>query len=50
MSDKEKVLVTIIIALLSGTISYRVGDIDDELLRLEKKIDKVIANYKDSKT
>ena len=46
MSDKEKILIAIIIALLTGVASYRIDDIDGKILRLEQRVNKIIENYK----
>ena len=44
MSDKEKLLISVIIALLSAVISYRIAFVDDELKELDNRIDKIIIN------
>ena len=41
MSDKEKILIGIIIMLLGSVLAYRIASIDTILLRLEQKIDKI---------
>ena len=44
MSDKEKLLITIIIAILGAVISYRIEFIDDKLSALELRIDQLNIN------
>lgn len=41
MSDKEKLLIGIIIMLLGAVLSYRIGFIDNELEVLEERINKI---------
>ena len=42
MSDKEKLLLGVIIMLFGAIISYRIGFVDNELLKLEQRIDKIM--------
>ena len=44
MSDKEKLLITIIIVILSAVISYRIDFVDDKLSELELVIDQLNIN------
>ncbi len=39
MSDKEKLLIGVIIMMLSAAFSYRTFYIDEKITRLEKRID-----------
>ena len=41
MSDKEKLLIGIIIVILSAVISYRIDFVDDKLSELELRIDQL---------
>ncbi len=41
MSDKEKLLIGIIIMLLGAVLSYRIGFVDNELIMLEERIVKL---------
>ena len=41
MSDKEKLLIAIIIVILSAVISYRIDFVDDKLSELELRIDQL---------
>lgn len=41
MSDKEKLLIGVIIMLLGAILSYRIGFVDNELLIIEKRINKI---------
>ena len=41
MSDKEKLLIGIIIMLLGAILSYRIGFIDNELLILKERVNKI---------
>lgn len=42
MSDKEKLLIGIIIMLLGAVISYRIAYVDSELTILEDRINKIL--------
>lgn len=44
MSDKEKLLITIIIVILGAVISYRIDFVDDKLSELELVIDQLNIN------
>ena len=44
MSDKEKLLIAIIIVILSAVISYRIDFVDDKLSELELRIDQLNIN------
>lgn len=44
MSDKEKLLIAIIIVILSAVISYRIDFVDDKLSELELIIDQLNIN------
>lgn len=44
MSDKEKLLASIIIIILSAVLSYRIAFVDSELKILDDRIDKIITN------
>jgi hypothetical protein len=44
MSDKEKLLIRVIIVLLSAVISYRIAFVDNELNMLDDRIDNIITN------
>lgn len=44
MSDKEKLLIGIIIVILSAVISYRIDFVDDKLSELELRIDQLNIN------
>ncbi len=41
MSDKEKLLIGIIVMILGAVLSYRIGFVDTELITLEKRIIKL---------
>ena len=47
MSDKEKLLISIIVLILSAVISYRIAFVDSELSNLDDRIDKIIEDKKD---
>lgn len=42
MSDKEKLLASIIIVILSAVLSYRIAYVDSELTILEDRINKIL--------
>jgi hypothetical protein len=42
MSDKEKLLASIIIVILSAVLSYRIAYIDSQLTILEDRINKIL--------
>lgn len=42
MSDKEKLLIGVIVALLGSVLTYRIAFVDSELRALENRIDKII--------
>ena len=42
MNDKEKLLVGVIVMLLGAVLSYRIGFVDNELSKLEERIDRII--------
>jgi len=44
MSDKEKLLISIIVLILSAVISYRIAFVDSELNNLDDRIDKIIED------
>ena len=44
MSQKEKLLLKIIIMLLGAVISYRIAYVDSELTILENRINKIIED------
>ena len=44
MNDKEKLLASIIILILSAVISYRIAFVDSELSILENRINKIIED------
>jgi len=46
MSDKEKLLISIIVLILSAVISYRIAFVDSELNNLDDRIDKIIEDKK----
>lgn len=41
MSDKEKLLIGVIIVLLGAVLSYRIGFVDNEFKMLEERIVKL---------
>ena len=41
MSDKEKLLIGIIIMLLGAVLSYRIAFVDNELTKLEERVIKL---------
>ena len=47
MTDKEKVLISIIVIILSAIMSYRIAFVDSELKELDNRIDKVMTNKQD---
>jgi len=42
MNDKEKLLASIIIIILSAVISYRIAFVDSQLTILEDRINKIL--------
>ena len=42
MSDKEKLLIGIIIMILGAVLSYRIAYVDSELHILDDRIDKIL--------
>ena len=46
MSDKEKILIGVIIALLGAVLSYRIAIVDSDMKRLEHRIERIIDRCK----
>ena len=44
MTDKEKLLISIIVIILSAIMSYRIAFVDSELKELDNRIDKIMTN------
>jgi hypothetical protein len=44
MSDKEKLLASIIVIILGAIMSYRIAFVDSELKELDDRIDKIMIN------
>lgn len=42
MSDKEKLLTSVIIVMLTAVVSYRIAFVDSELKLLGDRIDKIL--------
>lgn len=44
MSDKEKLLIGIIVMILSAVLSYRIAFVDSEINKLDDRIDKILED------